>query len=79
MLPVNDCTHSGTVGDPQHANNIYSLTPRREAAGFPRPAASGSVPFLVNKHMQPSHLITLYINCFHIYMCVCIKKIICMC
>lgn len=43
MLLVNDFTHSGIVGDCQHANNIYSLTPPREAAEFPDPAASGGV------------------------------------
>lgn len=34
MLLVNDFTHHGAVGDCQHANNIYSLTPLREAADF---------------------------------------------
>lgn len=50
MLLVNDFTHHGTVGDCQHANNIYRLTPRRVAAEFSHPPASGSVTFLINKH-----------------------------
>lgn len=50
MLLVNDFTQHGTVGDCQHANNIYRLTPRREVADFPDPPASSSVT-LVNKHM----------------------------
>lgn len=51
MSLVNDFTPHGTVGDCQHANNIYRLTPRSETADFPDTPASGSVTFLVNKHM----------------------------
>lgn len=46
MLLVNDFTHQGAVGDGQHANNIYSLTPHAEAADFPDPPASHSVSSL---------------------------------
>lgn len=43
MLLVNDFTRRGSVGDCQPANNIYGLTPRRQAADFPDPPASCGV------------------------------------
>lgn len=52
MLLVNDFTHCGIVGDCQHANNIYSLTPPRETADFFLSCCQRRCHLLlVNKHV----------------------------
>lgn len=59
-LLVNDFTHHSTVGDCQHANNVYRLTPHTEAAIFSDPPASGSVTFIIHKHLIHTKTVSLY-------------------